>query len=75
MTLFDVITLTTVETLRTVPGAETSATHRPGAPVVWRLPVLAAAGVMLLTGLYTGLLRLGVAVPAPAAPVEAVHGR
>ncbi|GIE54268.1 hypothetical protein Ani05nite_78020 [Amorphoplanes nipponensis] len=43
-------------------------------PVRWRLPVLAAAAAALLTGLYAGLLLLGVPVPAPAAPVAEVHG-
>lgn len=43
-------------------------------PVRWRLPVLAAGAVALLAGLYAGLLLLGAAVPAPAVPVEEVHG-
>jgi hypothetical protein len=45
-------------------------TARPG----WRLPVLAAGGVALLTGLYAGLLLLGLALPAPRASLEEVHG-
>ncbi|WP_422750556.1 hypothetical protein [Micromonospora sp. WMMD1219] len=45
-----------------------------GVPVRWRLPALAAGALALLAGLYTGLLLLGAAVPAPAAAVEHVHG-
>ncbi|MEU1810672.1 hypothetical protein O7622_16260 [Micromonospora sp. WMMD1076] len=45
-----------------------------GVPVRWRLPVLAVGALALLAGLYTGLLLLGTAVPAPAAAVEQVHG-
>lgn len=45
-----------------------------GVPIRWRLPVLGAAAVALLTGLYAGLLLLGAAVPAPAVAVEQVHG-
>lgn len=44
------------------------------APVRWRLPVLAAGGVALLTGLYAALLLLGVPVPAPRLPLEEVPG-
>ncbi|GAB1692195.1 hypothetical protein [Krasilnikovia sp. M28-CT-15] len=46
----------------------------PRLPVAWRLPVLAAGGLSLVTGLYTALLLLSVPVPAPAAPVEQAHG-
>ncbi|MEU5942792.1 hypothetical protein ABZ807_27295 [Micromonospora sp. NPDC047548] len=42
--------------------------------VRWRLPVLAAGGFALLTGLYAALLLLGLPVPAPHAPLEQVHG-
>ncbi|MFC7279961.1 hypothetical protein ACFQS1_38890 [Paractinoplanes rhizophilus] len=45
-----------------------------GLPVRLRVPVLAASAVALLGGLYAALLLLGTAVPAPAAPVEDVHG-
>ncbi|WP_244295459.1 hypothetical protein [Micromonospora orduensis] len=45
-----------------------------GVAVRWRLPALAAAALALLAGLYTGLLLLGAAVPAPAVAVERVHG-
>ncbi|MFD1324257.1 hypothetical protein [Micromonospora sonneratiae] len=45
-----------------------------GVPVRWRLPVLAAAGIALMTGLYAALLLLGVSVPAAPRPVEQVHG-
>ncbi|MGI5175759.1 hypothetical protein ACQEVZ_05430 [Dactylosporangium sp. CA-152071] len=39
-----------------------------------RVPLLAAGGGALLAGLYGGLLLLGTPVPAPALPLEAVHG-
>jgi hypothetical protein len=42
--------------------------------VAWRLPVLAAGGLTLVAGLYAALLLLGVAVPAPRAGLEEVHG-
>ncbi|MEQ4305275.1 hypothetical protein ABNF97_28510 [Plantactinospora sp. B6F1] len=45
-----------------------------GVPVRWRLPVLGAAALALLVGLYAGLLLLGVRVPAPAVAVEPLHG-
>lgn len=45
-------------------------TTRPGL----RLPVLAARGLALLTGLYAALLLLGLPLPAPRAPLEQVHG-
>ncbi|GAB2947409.1 hypothetical protein GCM10027280_40160 [Micromonospora polyrhachis] len=52
-----------------------AAVTRPaGVPVPWRLPVLAAAGVALLTGLYAALLLLSVPVPTVPRPVEQVHG-
>jgi hypothetical protein len=43
-------------------------------PAPWRLPVLAAAGLSLLGGLYAALLLLGTSLPSPAAPVEQAHG-
>jgi hypothetical protein len=45
-----------------------------GIPVAWRLPVLAAGGLALLTGLYAALLLLGFALPAPGPALEDVHG-
>ncbi|MFD2767999.1 hypothetical protein [Micromonospora eburnea] len=48
-------------------------TARPG-PLRWRIPVLAAGGFALLTGLYAALLLLDLPLPAPAAPLEQVHG-
>lgn len=43
-------------------------------PVTWRMPLLAAGGFALLTGLYAALLLLGVPAPAPRLPLEEVHG-
>lgn len=42
--------------------------------VRWRLPVLAAGGFALVSGLYAALLLLGLPVPAPHVPLEQVHG-
>ncbi|MEH0843322.1 hypothetical protein V6U81_13145 [Micromonospora sp. CPCC 205711] len=42
--------------------------------VRWRLPVLAAGGFALVSGLYAALLLLDLPVPAPDAPLEQVHG-
>ncbi|MEV4701863.1 hypothetical protein [Actinoplanes sp. NPDC049316] len=43
-------------------------------PVRLRVPVLAAAGLALLGGLYAALLLLGTAVPTPPSSIEDVHG-
>ncbi|WP_432842848.1 hypothetical protein [Dactylosporangium sp. CA-092794] len=40
----------------------------------WRVPLLAAAGAGLLGGLYTALIRLGLAVPDRTADGGAAHG-
>lgn len=42
--------------------------------VRWRLPLLAAAGIALLCGLYAALLLLGFDVPAPRPTLVDVHG-
>jgi len=43
-------------------------------PVRLRVPVLAAAGLGLVGGLYAALLLLGLGLPAPASPIEEVDG-
>jgi hypothetical protein len=43
-------------------------------PVRLRLPLLAAGALALIGGLYSALLLLGTPVPAPARPIEDVHG-
>ncbi|WP_433386087.1 hypothetical protein [Micromonospora sp. KLBMP9576] len=58
----------------TPSGAKAVVSRSAGVPVRWRVPALAAAALALLVGLYTGLLLLGAAVPAPAGAVEQVHG-
>lgn len=40
----------------------------------WRAPILLAAGLALLGGLYAGLLMLGTGVPQPPSAVQDVHG-
>lgn len=42
--------------------------------VRWRVPILLAAGVALLGGLYAGLLLLGTRLPQPPSAVQDVHG-
>ncbi|MFJ8581072.1 hypothetical protein [Micromonospora sp. NPDC093277] len=48
-------------------------TVRP-ARLRWRVPVLAAGGFALLTGLYAALLLLDLPLPAPPTSLEQVHG-
>ncbi|WP_201753936.1 hypothetical protein [Micromonospora rubida] len=43
--------------------------------VRWRLPVLAAGGFALATGLYAALLLLDLPVPAPHAPLARCTAR
>lgn len=45
-----------------------------GIPVGWRLPVVVAGGLALLTGLYAALLLLGFLLPSPGHALEDVHG-
>lgn len=49
-------------------------TPRGAVPVSWRLPVLAAAGVALVGGLYAALVLLEPAVPDPTGTTGEVHG-
>jgi hypothetical protein len=43
-------------------------------PPLWRLPLLAAGGLALVAGLYTGLLLLGFGLPSPRPALADVHG-
>lgn len=53
----------------------TTGPARPaGIPVRWRVPLLAAGGFALLTGLYTALLLLELPVPSPRPNLPEVHG-
>ena len=54
---------------------ENTGRHEPGVrPARRRIPLLALGGVALVTGIWGGLLRLGVRLPMPSAVMIADHG-